>query len=397
VFREHAALSAFENSGGRDFDIGALKSLSDEAFDTMAPVLWPHRLGDTEPQQRFFADGGFYSNDHKARFIAPEIPALRTETTAGRPLRLNTGRIRDQWHTMTRSGISPRLGQHLPEPFVEIHPDDASRSGVADGGFARVVTDYGQCLLRVVVSERQQRGMLFAPIHWSEATASSARVGALVAPFTDPFSGQPENKATPASIVPYEYVFRGFALSRTQMALPDHVWWARVTVTGGYGYLLADNADLGGWQAWLRSVAGGDLAEYRDFGGGVYRAASFATDQIETCLFMGPARDAGDWNVVKNLFAAGTLSDDQRRTLLSGKSMDGLANAGPIVCACFGVGRTTICDAIAAGATSAAEIGARLKAGTNCGSCIPELKRLITQVDVAGADPQRRQLAAVAG
>ena len=153
------------------------------------------------------------------------------------------------------------------------------RYGVADGGFARVITDYGQCILKVVVSERQQRGMLFAPIHWSEATASTARVGALVAPFTDPFSGQPENKATPASIVPYEYVFRGFALSRTPLELPDHVWWARVTVTGGYGYLLADNADLAGWPSWLRSVAGGDLAEYRDFGGGVYRAASFAADR----------------------------------------------------------------------------------------------------------------------
>jgi assimilatory nitrate reductase catalytic subunit len=298
---------------------------------------------------------------------------------------------------MTRSGVSPRLGQHLPEPFVEIHPDDALKSGVSHGGFARIITDYGQCLLRVVVSERQQRGMLFAPIHWSGETASSARVGALVAPFTDPFSGQPENKATPASIVPYEYVFRGFVLSRTPLELPDHAWWARVTVNGGHGYLLADNADLGGWQAWLQSFAGNDLAEYRDFGGGVYRAASFAGDQIETCLFMGPAGDAGDWNAVKNLFAAGALSNDQRRALLSGKSMDGLADAGPIVCACFGVGRDTICDAIASGANSTAEIGARLKAGTNCGSCIPELKRLIAQVDAAGADPQRRQLAAVAG
>ena len=235
---------------------------------------------------------------------------MRSETTAGRPLRLNTGRIRDQWHTMTRSGLSPRLGQHLPEPFVEIHPDDALRYGVFDGGFARVVTDYGQCLLKVVVSERQQRGMLFAPIHWSEATASAARVGALVAPFTDAFSGQPENKATPASIAPYEYVFRGFALSRTPLQLPDHALWARVAVTGGYGYLLADNADLGGWQSWLRSVAGDDLAEYKDFGGGIYRAASFAGDRIETCLFIGPARDAGDWDVVKSLFAGGALSDD---------------------------------------------------------------------------------------
>jgi assimilatory nitrate reductase catalytic subunit len=394
VFREHAALSAFENNGNRDFDIGALASLSDEAFDAMAPVLWPVRPGDLEPQQRFFAGGGFFSNDRKARFIAPEIPALRTETTAGLPLRLNTGRIRDQWHTMTRSGISPRLSQHLPEPFVEIHPGDATRFGVTDGDFARVTTDYGQCTLRVAVSERQQRGMLFAPIHWSEATASAARIGALVAPFTDPYSGQPENKATPVSIVPYEYVFRGFALSRVQLKLPDHSWWARVAVTGGYGYLLADNADLAGWQSWLRSVAGGDLAEYRDFGGGIYRAASFSDQRIETCLFVGPARDAGDWGVVKNLFAADKLSDDQRGMLLSGKSVDGLASAGPIICACFGVGRTTICDAIAAGARSAAEIGARLKAGTNCGSCIPEMKRLIAQADVAGAE--QRQLARAA-
>ncbi len=394
VFREHAALSAFENNGGRDFDIGALQSLSDEAFDAMTPVLWPNRQG-AEPQPRFFADGGFFANDQRARFVAPEIPALRTETTAARPLRLNTGRIRDQWHTMTRSGISPRLGQHLPEPFVEVHPDDAARFGVVDGGFARVVTDYGRCTLRVAVSERQQRGMLFAPIHWSEETASSARVGALVAPFTDPFSGQPENKATPASVVPYEYVFRGFALSRAKLEMPDHAWWARVAVPGGFGYLFADNADLAFWQSWLRSVTSSDLAEYKDFGGGVFRAAAFAGDRIETCLFVGPARDAGDWNVVKNLFAADALSGDQRRMLLSGKSTDGLESSGPIVCACFGVGRTTICDAIGAGARTAAEIGAELKAGTNCGSCIPELKRLIAQVDVAGAatDPEQRQLA----
>jgi assimilatory nitrate reductase catalytic subunit len=391
VFREHAALSAFENNGSRDFDIGALKSLSDDAFDVMAPVLWPAREA-MPPQTRFFAEGGFFANDRKARFVAPDIPSLRTETTAGRPLRLNTGRIRDQWHTMTRTGTSARLGQHLPEPFVEVHPDDAARAGVADGDFARVTTDYGQCTLKVVVSERQQRGMLFAPIHWSEANASAARVGALVAPHTDPFSGQPENKATPASIAPYEYVFRGFVLSRSQLELPPQVWWSRVAVSGGYGYLIADNADLARWQSWLRSTVAGDLAEYRDFGGGVYRAASFAGEAIETCLFLGPARDAGDWNVVKSLFAAGALGEDQRRMLLSGQSVDGLANAGPIVCACFGVGRNTICDTIAAGAGSATEIGARLKAGTNCGSCIPELKRLIAQTAVP--DEQRRLAAA---
>src|SRR6185437_2995459 len=239
IFREHAALSAFENNGSRDFDIGALKELSDDAFDAMPPTQWPLPSGECEPQRRFFADGGFYAPDRKARFVAPELPRLRSETSAGRPLRLNTGRIRDQWHTMTRSGLSPRLSSHLPEPFVEIHPDDARRFGVIDDSFARVTTDYGQCILKAVVTEQQQRGMLLAPIHWSGATSSTARVGALVAPFTDPYSGQPESKATPASIVPHDYVFRGFVLSRQEIKPPDNAWWARVAVAGGYGYLFA--------------------------------------------------------------------------------------------------------------------------------------------------------------
>jgi assimilatory nitrate reductase catalytic subunit len=391
IFREHAALSSFENNGSRDFDIGALSSVSDEGFDGMAPILWPFRFGDIEPLDRFFSKGGFFGSDRKARFVAPERPVLRTETHEGRPLRLNTGRIRDQWHTMTRTGMSPRLGAHLPEPFVEVHPDDAARYGLADGSFARVTTDHGQCTLKVVVSPRQQRGMLFAPIHWSEANASSARVGSLVAPLTDPFSGQPEAKATPASIAPYEYVFCGFALSRKPLKLSEHAWWARATINGGLGYLIADNADLKGWSSWLRTVAGEELAEYSDFGGGVFRAASFRDDAIETCLFLGPARDAGDWDVVKELFAAGALTDDQRRMLLSGKPVEGIASTGPVICACLGVGRATICDAIAAGARSAAEIGLKLKAGTNCGSCIPELKRLIAESEAA--DPKPRKLA----
>ncbi|MGJ4951666.1 nitrate reductase [Bradyrhizobium sp. HKCCYLS20291] len=377
VFREHAALSAFENDGSRDFDIGALATLSDDEYETMAPVQWPAPAG-KPPTPRFFADGAFYTNDRKARFVAPEVPALRSETNAARPLRLNTGRIRDQWHTMTRTGLSPRLGAHLPEPFVEVHPDDALRYGLTPDGFAKVTTEHGQCILKVVVSERQQRGMLFAPIHWNATNSSHGRVGALVASHVDPFSGQPEAKATPAAISPYEYVFRGFILSRTELALPSHLWWARATVTGGFGYLFADNGDLMRWPAWLKARATDDVADYMDVGGGVYRAASFAGDRIATCLFVGPGHDAGDWNIVKTMFATERLDDEQRRMLLSGRAPDG-TGGGPIVCACFGVGRDTICDAIAAGARTPAAIGAALKAGTNCGSCIPEMKRLIAQ------------------
>jgi assimilatory nitrate reductase catalytic subunit len=385
VFREHAALSAFENNGSRDFDIGALATLSDEAYDAMTPVQWPLREG-LAPVARLFAEGQFYTNDRKGRFVAPEVPTLRSETSAARPLRLNTGRIRDQWHTMTRTGLSPRLGAHLPEPYVEIHPDDALKYGIVHDGFARLTTDHGQCTLKVVVSERQQRGMLFAPIHWNASNTSHGRVGALVAAHTDPFSGQPEMKATPVTVAPYEYVFRGFVLSRQELALPPNLWWARATIEGGFGYLFADNGDLSRWPAWLQAHGAEDVAEYSDVGGGVYRAASFAGDRLESCVFVGPGHDAGDWNVVKGLFAAETLSEDQRRMLLSGRAIEGGASAGPIVCACFGVGRNTICDAISAGARTPAAIGAKLKAGTNCGSCIPEMKRLIAQAEIEQTD-----------
>ncbi len=158
VFREHAALSAFENDGARDFDLGALAQISEEAYDTLAPVQWPLRAGEPARETRFFADGGFFTEDRKARFIAPEPPALRDATSAAFPFRLNTGRIRDQWHTMTRTGASARLAAHLPEPFVEVHPQDADAAGLTDGGLAQVATPHGACVLKVVVSDGQQRG-----------------------------------------------------------------------------------------------------------------------------------------------------------------------------------------------------------------------------------------------
>ena len=151
---------------------------------------------------RFFADGGFFTRDRKARFVAPEAPALRGAASNEYPFVLNTGRVRDQWHTMTRTGLSPRLGQHTPEPFVEVHPEDARALGLQD--FARVTTAHGEGIFKIKLSEGQQRGSLFVPIHWSGETASAARACDLVAPHTDPYSGQPEAKATPASIAPVD-------------------------------------------------------------------------------------------------------------------------------------------------------------------------------------------------
>src|SRR5256885_6687425 len=180
IFREHAALSAFENNGARAFDLGGLATVTDEDYDALEPVQWPVRASSSAGTPRLYADGQYGTPDRKARFIAPEKPALREDISAEFPLRLNTGRLRDQWHTMTRSGQSPRLGSHKPEPFAEIHPLDAKAHGLTNGGFVRVRSRHGSCILKVVSSAGQQRGSIFAPIHWSDANASCARVGDLV-------------------------------------------------------------------------------------------------------------------------------------------------------------------------------------------------------------------------
>jgi assimilatory nitrate reductase catalytic subunit len=394
VFREHAALSGFENKGRRDFDLGGLAHISDAEFDALEPTQWPVRAETRRRQRRFFADGNFFTPDRKARFVAPEPPALREPTSDAFPFRLNTGRVRDQWHTMTRSGLSPRLALHSPEPFVEIGPADARACGLAAGGFARVTTQHGEAVLKVVLSESQRPGSLFAPIHWSAATASSARIGDLVAPATDPHSGQPEAKATPAAVSAVAFAARGFALTRRAIALPPATWWARVAVAGGIGYLLASNETAVAWREAARALLGQgvesvEFAEYIDVPRGLYRVAAFAQGRLEGCLFVGPAEAAPQWDAAKLMFASDAIGPGRRLMVLAGKSADGVPDAGPVVCSCFGVGLNAICGTLRSGAAAnVEEIGKALRAGTNCGSCLPELKRIV-QRSVKGTVNER--------
>ncbi len=378
VFREHAALSAFENNGTRDFDIGALASLDDRAYDDLAPVQWPCPAGGAA-QARLFGQGNFFTPDRKARFIAPE--PLASDAQPAFPFRLNTGRVRDQWHTMTRTGISPRLATHRPEPFVEVHPADAARLGLLDSGFAQVSSAHGSCVLQVRLSDGQQPGTLFAPIHWSDANSSSARVGELVVSRTDPYSGQPDAKATQAAIAPVEFRMRGFALMRQPVALPQDTWWARIAVRGGVGYRFATNLNPRAWREHLAGVLAGELAEYVDEARGIFRVAAFIDGRLDGCVFLGPTGNATKavpaWDAVKGLFETDTIAERERQTLLSGRN--GLPDTGPLVCCCFAVGLAEIENAVASGATSVEKVGKLLRAGTNCGSCLPELTKIVTR------------------
>ena len=385
VFREHAALSAFENGGTRDFDIGALSHLDDDGFNALDPVQWPVRDEMAGTTTRFFGDGRFFTADRKARFIACATPALSAELSERFPLRLNTGRVRDQWHTMTRSGLSPRLANHSPEPFVDVHPADAAKAGLTDGAFARVISPYGACVLKVAVTDSQKPGSLFAPIHWNDKTASDARVGDLVTPENDPYSGQPEAKATPVAIEPVSFAYRGFLLVRAVPIMPPGTWWSRVAVANGVGLLFASDEPPGALRARASALLGAhETAEYFDEPRGIYRVAAFAKGRFMGCLFLGKAGTIPQWDSIKAIFESEALSEPERRAILSGKSTKGIADAGPLVCACFGVGLNVIRAALASGrAASVEQIGVALRAGTNCGSCLPELKRIVGDERVA--------------
>lgn len=337
--------------------------------------------------KRFFADGKFYTPDGKARFIAPEIPQLGEKQSEAFPLRLNTGRVRDQWHSMTRTGKSVRLASHVAEPFVEVHPGDAQAAGISDGSFARLTTAYGACVLKVIVTDGQRQGSLFAPIHWSDATASSARIGALVTPRTDPHSGQPEMKATPAAISPVELPVRGFLRSRRNIALPEDTWWVRIATAHGPELRIASKRDVLFWHEFAQHTLGQDaqLVETIDSAQGIYRAAAFIDGEFDGCLSVGPGDVALRWEGLSSLIAAGVPADGSAVTVSLSTAIED-TNDGPMVCACVGVGLETIRTCLRSGhAASVADVGKATGAGSNCGSCLPELKRIVAREKHASA------------
>ena len=378
IFREHAALSGFENDGARGFDIGGLAQMGDGAYDALQPVQWPLRKGERVGVARLFTTGIFQTPDGRARFVELTKPALSLASSSEFPLMLNTGRMRDQWHTMTRTGRSPRLGAHAPEPFVSVNPQDAAHVGLAAGGFAKVVSPFGEALLRVDVSEAQEVGAVFAPIHWSGETSSHGRVGALVNPTTDPVSGQPELKATPVRLAAVAFAREGGFVVRSAMAPPEACWWSRVSLADGVGYRVASDMSVHEAADWFNGHFGHcEIAELLDASQGLYRAAAFVGGRLEAALFLSPPTGEPVWETLKDLLAVHVIGATRRRFALSVRDVGGVMDRGPMVCACFGVSQGVIREAIDGGACDAAAVGAAVKAGTNCGSCVPEIRKLI--------------------
>jgi assimilatory nitrate reductase catalytic subunit len=285
---------------------------------------------------------------------------------------------------MTRTAIAAKLNQHKPEPFVEAHPDDAERYGLVANSLAIIESRWGAMIARVQITDSQLPGSLFVPMHWTEQYAGRGRMGALVNPVVDPVSNQPESKHTPVRIKAYQPAWQGFMLSRRELTLTAPDYWVKVKGEQYYRYELAGMTLPENWQDWAKNnLCDSDNGtpqwqEYQDSGRGNYRAARIVNNQLESVVFIAAESALPERNWLTGLFVKTDLEKAERMALLTGRPPLGVADVGTIVCACFNVGEKTIQTAIREqGLKTHQDVGRCLKAGTNCGSCVPEIKALL--------------------
>ncbi|ATN36566.1 nitrate reductase (plasmid) [Rhizobium sp. ACO-34A] len=390
IFAEHAALSAFENEGSRDFDIGAYAAIDETAFDALAPFQWPQPTGIRTRPTRFFAEGRFYHPDGKARFV-PVTSEAPKRTSDDFPLVLNTGRVRDHWHTMTRTGKSARLSAHIAEPYAELHPADGRELGIGDADLVELMGETGgTAIVRALLSERQARGSLFVPMHWTGETSAQGRIDALVPSVTDPVSGQPASKHAAIRASRFKATAYGFAVSANRPEGLDLPYFALARAPGGWRSELAWAEPADDWDHWCRSQFDlpeeAELIGYGDRATGITRLAFFLGERLLLALFVAATPVA-----VSRQWAVGQLTEPHsdartRFAVIAGRPAADRPDPGAIVCSCFSVGVNQIVGAVKGGCRTVEAVGKTLSAGTNCGSCRAEIRGIIDACHVAAAE-----------
>ncbi|KQW71759.1 nitrate reductase [Phenylobacterium sp. Root77] len=381
VFREWARLTNYENQD-RMLSLGPLAALTPEAYEALEPVQWP--VTATGGTARLFEDGVFQTPDGRARMVVTQAKGPAQATDPSFPLALNTGRVRDHWHTLTRTGLAPDLCRHTPEPYVEMHPADAEHLGVVDGALARVQTAQGEAVALAKVTDRQRPGAIFMPMHWTQAFAPSGRANPLVAAAVDPQSGQPEFKHTPARVRAYRETWRGFFIARESWSVPAglDLVWRRIPQHGCQLHEFAGRGDETERETLRRALskgASGEPLRFEDVSAGSLREAYLAGEALERVLFTATsgALPPRDW--LAELFARDALTALDRAALLIGRAPGRAVESAPLVCACRGVRADKIGAAIEAGAGTVDAVSDVTGAGSSCGSCRPEIARIIAQ------------------
>jgi assimilatory nitrate reductase catalytic subunit len=352
IFCEHARLTAFENNGERALNLHELATLTPEAWDALEPYQW--------------ATGNF-----PCRQIVPVEPQRHGATVDTLyPLLLNSGRIRDQWHTMTRTGYVPRLMQHIDEPRVEVCPADAARFDLRDGLLARIHSPRGVMVARVRITDAQRAGEAFAPMHWNTQFARQGKVNALTEGRRDPLSGQPESKQTAVRIMPWQPGWQGELYARQLPELPAAVYgWRKAS-----RITLASEKPMLGWIMALCNEHGWQMQIAQT--GERSSVLAWHNGELMLGFWEGTALPVLAHTFIEEALRTAPELPAERHALLNGQPPGRHVDPGRILCSCFSIGENAIREAIAAGCDSPEALGATLRCGTHCGSCVPELKNL---------------------
>jgi assimilatory nitrate reductase catalytic subunit len=402
VWNEHR-----ESTRGRDLDI---TGLSYARLENEGPQQWPCRDGDGIAVERLYTDGIFPTADGRARFIDVKYKAAADVVDARFPLMLNTGRLRDQWHSMSRTGTVPRLFAHEPEPALEMEARDMARRHLADGDLAYVTSRRGTQLMPVRANPSMRSGQTYLPMHWGEEYLSGGAadnsgghgVNALTSPAFDPVSKQPELKFAAIKVLRADLPWRFVAFAvmpadalhvRMQALRPllKRVAFASFVPFGRdqTGMLLRAANDGAPDREIVDAIAEGfgldtsDVLRYEDRRRGCSRRIRVHDGKLMAVALTGEVA-AEVW--LRAYLEAGRSVSTLGRLLLApgGKAPDGFKARGRIVCNCIDVDEVSIGTAIGAAMASGLHgesllphLQQKLRCGTECGSCIPELRRMV--------------------
>ncbi len=389
AFDEHRTLTV-----GRDLDIGGLDYAR---LEVDGPQQWPFPAGEERGQARRYGDGRFATPDGRARFHSTPYKPVAEPTSARFPLRLLTGRLRDQWHGMSRTGRVPSLFAHAPEPALRMHPEDAARRGLKAGELVRVASKRGDLVLPLELSDEVGSGTVFAAMHWSGQSLSSGGINEVSQPAVDARSHQPELKHAAVRVERATFGWHLLAARRgdplalraavqpllaqcgyaslglqAEAGAPDGFAWVVLRAASAEAFAPAWLAAL---DAALGIAPGADTLEYRDARRGLLRRVAWRgsaqTDFIDALQWIDAQPPAQAASLLVSA-VSGQPWQGPRLAVFGGTS---LRVADPIVCTCRQVGEAAIRARVQAGA-DVATLKRDLGCGTVCGSCLPQLHRL---------------------
>jgi assimilatory nitrate reductase catalytic subunit len=369
VFREHR-----ESTRGRDLDI---TGLTYALLEREGPQQWPYPEGARGGRTRLYADGVFPTPSGRARFVATEYVPPAEAVDAQYPLRLNTGRLRDQWHSMTRTGLVPRLFSHSPEAEVNVHPGTLADLGIVDGSLVRVASRRGGMVMRVRASSDLRPGDAFVAMHWGGRFTAGAGTNSFTLGAIDPHSKQPELKHAAVRLEPFAPKWRGLLVgfgSARNRWLSCFDFASLTLAEAGHEMLVAlELACAGDPDAEALAALDvefgleGATLLHRDAKRGIEKRVRIEGGLLTAFRLTGDLAGAEHFRQ-----AMLSRSEVTHEELLSAEPATA---AGRAVCACYGVRESEIRAAVAAGA-NLARLQKELHCGTSCGSCVPELRRL---------------------